>query len=218
MSKLRIGIVDDDRITGDLLAAVCTREFGAEVVLKETTGVRGLAEIVRLRPDLVILDLCLPDLDGLDIARKVRADLPLCRVVALSALRDPVTLTRVRALRLHGFVDKREQSLDMLKHALAEVILGKGYFAPIMAATLEEMRQSGRAYHLVLSEREQRILVLLGNARTDAEIAEMTDLTPATVQSRRRDIMRKLNIHSTPKLIQYANEMGFARLGKYFVK
>ena len=67
-------------------------------------------------------------------------------------------------------------------------------------------------------ELQQRILVLLGNARTDAEIAEMTDLTPATVQSRRRDIMRKLNIHSTPKLIQYANEMGFARLGKYFVK
>lgn len=213
--SIRIGIVEDDRITSDLLAAVCAREFGASVVVQETDGARGLSEILKAAPDLAILDICLPDLDGLDIARTILTELPLCRVLMLSALRDPVTLMRIKELGVHGFVDKREQSVAMLKTAIESVLQGRGFFASIFSSVLTDLRRNPQAFHLVLSEHEQRILTLIGNAYTDDEIADAVGVKPATAQSRRRDIMNKLGIHSTPKLIQYANEMGFSRLGKY---
>ena len=213
--SIKIGIVEDDRITSDLLAAVCAREFGATIVVQETYGSRGLAELFKHEPDLAILDICLPDVDGLEIAKTILAKLPMCRVLVMSALRDPVTLMRIRELGVHGFVDKREQSVAMLKTAIQSVLHGKGFFASVMLTVLTELRRDPQAFHLVLSQHEQRILTLIGNAYTDDEIAEAVGVKPATAQSRRRDIMNKLGIHSTPKLIQYANEMGFARLGKY---
>ena len=215
MGMLTIGIIEDEGITGDVLAAVCEREFAATVLVRATGGREGLAGILECKPDVLLLDLCLPDIDGLVVAAAVRRDLPSCRVIVLSALRDPVTFTRIRELGLHGFVDKREQSLAVLKRAIGAILDGKGYFSPVMAAVLAELRQDPYGFHLVLSEYEQRILALIGNARTDEEIAAVIGLSPATVQSRRRDIMRKLNIHSTPKLIHYAGTMGFARLGRY---
>lgn len=215
MRTLKIGIVEDERITNDLLATICEREFGASVVVREATGREGLARILATQPDLVLLDICLPDMDGLDVAAGTLAELRDCRVIVLSALRDPVTMMRVRELGAHGFVDKREQSVATLTGAIASVLAGKGHFSPIMATVLAQLRRQPRAFHLVLSLHEQRILGLIGNAYTDEEIAAATGLKPATAQSRRRDIMNKLDIHSTPKLIQYANEMGFSRLGKY---
>jgi len=215
LATLRIGIIEDEGITRDLLAAICEREFAATVVLRAAAGREGLAGVLAQRPELLLLDLCLPDLDGLAVAATVRRDVPHCRVIVLSALRDPVTLMRIRELGLHGFVDKREQSLAVLRHAIGSILEGRGYFSPVMAAVLADLRRDPYAFHLVLSPHEQRILVHIGNSRTDDEIAAVTGLRPATVQSRRRDIMRKLNIHSTPKLIHYANTMGFSRLGKY---
>ncbi len=214
----RIGIVEDEGITGDVLATVCAREFGAQVVVRQTLGRVGLAGLLEHKPDLVLLDICLPDLDGLDVAAEIRRELPRTRVMALSALRDPLTFLRVRELGLHGFVDKREQSVTVLKTAIAAVLEGRSYFSPVMAAVLAELRRDPHAFHLVLSEHEQRVLVLIGNAKTDEEIAATVGLSPATIQSRRRDIMKKLNIHSTPKLIHYATAMGFSRLGRYLPK
>lgn len=217
-SAPRIGIVEDEGITGDVLAAVCAREFGAQVVVRQTLGRVGLAGLLEHKPDLALLDICLPDLDGLDVAAEIRRELPRTRVMALSALRDPLTFLRVRELGLHGFVDKREQSVTVLKTAIAAVLEGRSYFSPVMAAVLAELRRDPHAFHLVLSEHEQRVLVLIGNAKTDEEIAATVGLSPATIQSRRRDIMKKLNIHSTPKLIHYATAMGFSRLGRYLAK
>jgi two-component system response regulator NreC len=210
-----IGIIEDDRITSDLLAAVCAREFGALVVAREATGRAGLAAMRENRPELAILDISLPDIDGLDIARTLLAEQPGIRVLMLSALRDPLTLIRVRELGVHGFVDKREQSVAMLKGAIAAVLEGRTFYATIMTTVLTQLARDPHAFHRVLSDHEQRILMLIGNAYSDAEIAAAMAMRPATVQSRRRDIMSKLGIHSTPKLIQYASEMGFARLGRY---
>ncbi|MDB6093457.1 MAG: uvrY 1 [Verrucomicrobia bacterium] len=218
MATPRIAIVEDEVITSDLLATVCEREFFATVVVRESTGRSGLAAILAAEPDLVLLDISLPDVDGLAVAAEILRRQPRARVIAISALRDPLTMFRVRDLRLHGFVDKREQSVEMLKRAISAVLGGEGYFASVMTTVLEDLRCDPRAFYLVLSEYEQQILSLIGNAYTDEEVAEAVGLKPATAQSRRRDIMNKLNIHSTPKLIRYASEMGFSRLGKYLQK
>jgi DNA-binding NarL/FixJ family response regulator len=210
-----IGIIEDDRITSDLLAAVCEREFRAAVVVQEPAGIPGLKALRAKRPKLVILDISLPDIDGLDLARVLLAERPQIRIMVMSALRDPLTMSRVRELGVPGFVDKREQSVTMLKSAISAVLAGNSFHAPIMAEVLGKLQRDPLAFYRVLSSYEQEILMLIGNALSDDEIAALMKTKPATAQSRRRDIMTKLRIHSTPKLIQYANEMGFSRLGRY---
>jgi DNA-binding NarL/FixJ family response regulator len=208
---LKIVIIEDQSLIADLLATVCRRHFGFEVLAAETDGRSGLAAIRRLQPDLVLLDISLPDMDGLDIAEITLKEQPRIRIMALSALRDPVTFKRVRELGLHGFVDKREQTVPLLQEAIRQVSAGHTFFSPIMAEVIGALHQNPHSFHLVLSKYEQDILRLIGESKSDEEISAQIHIKPSTAQSRRRDIMKKLGIHSTPKLIRYAIANGFTR-------
>src|ERR1700691_6527723 len=112
---MRIAIIEDHSLFADLLATLCRREFKFDVVLIEAHGRRALPAIRTLKPDLILLDIALPDIDGLEVAESVLRELPATKVLALSSLRDPVTLKRVRDLGIHGFVDKRDQNVPLLK-------------------------------------------------------------------------------------------------------
>ncbi len=198
-------------MVADLLATVCRRELNFEVVINETHGRRALEQIRSLRPDLIILDLSLPDIDGLAIARAVRHELPMIKILVLSALRDAITLSTVRKLGLHGFVDKRLQTVAMLKNAISLVAQGHFFFAPVVNDADPVQRGEAKSFMRILSDYEQHILSLIGESKSDAEIAKIVGISPVTVQSRRRDIMNKLDVHSTPKLIRFAIENGFTR-------
>jgi DNA-binding NarL/FixJ family response regulator len=179
--------------------------------LTETHGRRGLVAIRKLRPDFVLLDISLPDMDGLEVAAAVLKELPATKVLALSSLRDPVTLKRVRDLGIHGFVDKRDQTVERLKEAIDLVSRGHEFFSPVVNEVIGPLRRDPKAYYRMLSDYEQQILGLIGESKSDEEIASVLGIQPSTAQSRRRDIMNKLEIHSTPKLIRYAIEYGFTR-------
>jgi len=209
---MRIAIIEDHSLLAELLATVCRRDFKFTVVACESEGRKGLARVLALKPDLVLLDISLPDADGLDLAAQILQALPLTRVLAISSLRDPVTLKRVRELGLHGFLDKREQNLNRLREAIRLVSQGHGYFSPVVNDVVGALNRDPKAFFRVLSAYEQRILALIGQARSDEEIAAHLKIRPNTAQSRRRDIMAKLGIHSTPKLIRYAIDNGFTRL------
>lgn len=208
---MKIVIVEDQSLIADLLTTVCRRDFKFDVVAVATTGKEGLASIRKLKPDLALLDISLPDMDGLDIAEIVLRELPRTRVIALSSLRDALTLRRVREIGVHGFVDKRQQSLSLLRDAIRLVSEGNSFFSPVVNEAAGMLRQDPNSFHRVLSPYEQSILRLIGEAKTDSEIAESLEIKTTTAQSRRRDIMNKLGIHSTPKLIRYAIENGFTR-------
>lgn len=195
----------------ELLATLCRRDFKFRVVLEETHGLKGLAKIRVLKPDMVLLDLSLPDADGLDIAAVILQELPDTKVLAISSLRDRFTLKRVRDLGIHGFMDKREQNVKLLREAIHLVSRGHGYFSPVMLAVTGEMGRDKKAFHRVLSPHDQRVLGLIGHSLSDEELAAKLSITKATAQSRRRDIMAKLGIHTTPKLIRYAIDQGLTR-------
>lgn len=211
----RFGVVEDEGIFCDFIAAVCRKEFNGHVVAKEREGKRGLARILSEQPDLVILDVVLPDIDGLEIARQVRAEIPACRIIVLTALCDTLTYCRVRDLGLPGFIDKREPCLETLIAAISSVLAGKTYYSEVYLRSLAELQKDPRAFNRVLSPYEQDILVLICNYYDDEEIGVILGIARATAQSRRRDIMRKLDLHTTPKLIQYGTEMGFGRPPRY---
>jgi DNA-binding NarL/FixJ family response regulator len=212
---MKIAIIEDHTLLAELMAAVCRRDFKFDVVITETLGLKGLAKVRLLKPDLVLLDLSLPDADGLDVAAAILQELPKTRVLAISSLRDPVTLKRVRDLGIHGFVDKREQNVKLLREAIRMVSQGHGYFSPVVSEVTGPLARDPKAYFRILSEYEQRVLTMIGHSLSDEEIAVKLKIRTATAQSRRRDIMAKLGIHSTPKLIRYATEQGFTRIDSF---
>ena len=118
----------------------------------------------------------------------------------------------MQRLSLAGFVDKNEQRTEVLTEAIQAVLSGRIYYTPIVNQSSASIRRDPKAFIRVLSDYETKILSMIGESKNDDEIALILGIRPATVQSRRRDIMGKLDIHATPKLIHYAIVNGLTRV------
>lgn len=206
----RVIIVEDQRLVAEFLAFHC-RDLGLQVLQRCGTCREGLAAIREHQPDLVLMDISLPDGDGLELAKTVLDELPQIKILAISSHRDPWTMLQVQRIGLHGFVDKNDQRPDVLSEAINAVLGGRVYYTPIVNESSASIRRDPKAFIRVLSDYETRILSMIGESKTDEEIGAILGISPATVQSRRRDIMRKLDVHTTPKLIHYAIVNGLTR-------
>lgn len=206
----RVVIVEDQRLVSEFLQFHC-RDLRLEVLQQCAGYQEGLAAIRLHKPDLVLLDISLPDGDGLELAKTVIEELPRVKVLAISSHHDPWTMLQVQRIGIHGFVDKNDQRPEILSEAMLAVLGGRVYYTPVVNQSSATIRRDPKSFIRVLSDYETRILSMIGESKTDEEIATVLAISPATVQSRRRDIMRKLDIHSTPKLIHYAIVNGLTR-------
>lgn len=207
----RVVVVEDQRLVAEFFTYHC-RDLGLEVVQRCGTCREGLAAIRTHHPDLVLMDISLPDGDGLELAKIILDELPEVKILAISSHRDPWTMLQVQRIGLHGFVDKNEQRPEVLTEAIHAVLAGRVYYTPIVNESSASIRRDPKAFIRVLSDYETRILSMIGESKTDEEIATVLNISPATVQSRRRDIMSKLDVHTTPKLIHYAIVNGLTRV------
>lgn len=207
----RVIVVEDQRLVAEFFTFHC-RDLGLEVVQRCGTCREGLSAIRTHQPDLVLMDISLPDGDGLELAKTILDELPEVKILAISSHRDPWTMLQVQRIGLHGFVDKNEQRPEVLTEAIHAVLAGRVYYTPIVNESSASIRRDPKAFIRVLSDYETRILSMIGESKTDEEIATVLNISPATVQSRRRDIMSKLDVHTTPKLIHYAIVNGLTRV------
>jgi DNA-binding NarL/FixJ family response regulator len=203
-------IVEDQRLVAEFLQFHC-RDLRLQVVRHCLGCTDGLSAIREIKPDLVLLDISLPDGDGLELARKLIDEMPRVKVLIVSSHYDPWTMLQVQRIGIHGYVDKNEQRTEVLTEAIHAVLGGRVYYTPVVNQSSAIIRRDPKAFIRVLSDYETQILSLIGESKTDDEIAAKFCVSPATAQSRRRDIMRKLDIHSTPKLIHYAIVNGLTR-------
>lgn len=203
-------IIEDQRLFADFVAT-SFRQWGIEVVKNTPFGIEGLAAVRQHLPDVLLLDFALPDIDGMEVAQQVLNDCPGVRILGISSHRDPWTMLQLQRLGLHGFVDKFEQSAEVLRSALTSVLQGNVFYTRAVIESSARLRRDPRAFTRVLSDYELKILSLIGEAKTNEEIAAALGISPATMQSRRRDIMKKLDIHTTPKLIHFAITNGITR-------
>ncbi len=210
----RVLVVDDQRLVAEFFSFHC-RDLGMQVLPWCGTCREALSMVIEHKPDLVLLDISLPDGDGLVLAKKLLQEVPLLKILAISAHRDPWTMLQVQRLNLHGFVDKHEQRLEVLTEAIEAVLAGKTFYTPVVQKSSASIRRDPNAFYRVLSDYETRILSMIGEAKNDREIAQILKISPSTVQSRRRDIMSKLDIHATPKLIQFAIVNGLTRIEQF---
>jgi DNA-binding NarL/FixJ family response regulator len=203
-------IVEDQQLGIDCIRH-CMGD-GYRVVAACQTVAAGWQAFQQHMPDVVVLDIELPDGDGLELADRMLQLKPKVRILGVSASTDAYTLYQVFMRGFFGFVDKAQDGMVELSHALASLARGQSYYAAKLQQNVLAQRADPTAFSRVLSEREQELLRYLGVGASNEWIAEQVGLRPVSVQNYRARIMRKLDVHSTVELIQYAARTGFVNL------
>ena len=204
----RILVVDDHSIVRSGLEVLLDREDGMKVVGSATTGEEAVQVARRLEPNLIIMDLALPALNGIDATRLILSEFPQIRVIALSASRKPGHVCRALGAGARGYVLKHAPGEEIVRAAKA-VIAGGRYVSPEIAHLLSGDAYIGVAQHSPfegLSTREHEVLRRIVSGSTSAEIAKRLSLSPKTIETYRARLMVKLGVESRAALIRLALE------------
>jgi two-component system response regulator NreC len=204
----RILIVDDHSIVRDGLAGLIERERGLRVVGFASTGEEAVSVAQRLRPEVIIMDLMLPSLNGIDATRRVIAELPRTRIIALSACHTPEQVCRVLRAGALGFVLKTAAASELLR-AIQAVTAGRQYVSPVVAALFpdgELIIPMPKSPFERLSSRERKVVQLIVGGSTSSDIALQLSLSRKTVDTYRGRIMVKLGVANRSALIRFALE------------
>ena len=210
--RMTIVVIEDQIMMRGLIVRVCREHFACKRIAEAASGADGLKRCREVQPDLVLLDLDLPDGDGLDRVSEIRKISPGAKIVVVTSHSDDYAIQRSLDANVAAFVDKCAQPIEAVSEAIAAVAAGRTFYSPVVARAKARLRADPRAFTKILSPREQEILRLLGQGLGNDEVAAHFTVSPQTIHSYRRNIMAKLGIHSTPELIRYAVEKGFTRL------
>ena len=199
----RLLIADDHQLFREGLKALLPpAEF--EVVAEAADGQEAIRLGRRVQPDLALLDITMPGLNGVDAARELLRVSPRSHVVLLTMHQDKAYLVEALRAGVRGYVLKSQPTAELL-HALREVARGEVYLAPGFWRTLVESYQNGEDMVLdPLSPREREVLQLVAEGKTTKEIASTLGISFKTAETHRANIMAKLDIHETAGLVRYA--------------
>lgn len=206
---MKVIVVEDQLLFRDFLVNLLKDRLSMEVVGVASDGETALELVLRTEPDLVILDILIPKLSGILVARAILEKHPATRILGISSETDVKTLHQVDKLRLAGFIDKNEATVDVLVEAIESIRRNKRYFSHSLTSAIRKLKADPLSFQKILSKREQEILTFIGGGLSDGEIGRRLGLSETSIQSHRRNLFRKLDIHSTPELIRFANEAGF---------
>lgn len=205
-------IIEDHTLIRDMLAMACRGILPTAQVTVAERGRDGVEACAATQPDLVFLDLVLPDADGLLLVPEIRRAAASSRIIVLSSFLDEYTVHRATRAGVEGFVDKNEQPLETLRDAIDTVLDGRRYYSPTVQQVQSAMRADPESFDKLLSDQEQRLLSLFGEGLTNEAVAAQLGMTTNTIKVHRHNIHRKLGLHSTPELMNYALRKGFTRV------
>jgi DNA-binding NarL/FixJ family response regulator len=208
---MKIAVIEDHALMRDLLLRACCEAITGSTARGAADAASGLALCRRDKPGIIILDLALPDRDGLDLIDDLLAICPKAKIIGLSGYVDEFTVYRVLGSRMHGFVDKNDHNSGQLAAAIRTVMTGERYFSPRALSAWAGLRNDPAAFDKILSAREQHLLRLFGQGSSNEEIAQTLNLCELTVRNHRCRIMAKLGLKTSAELITYAYAKGFVR-------
>ena len=211
MPSTRLLIADDHQILRHGLVKLLT-EAGFEIVAEADNGLDAVEAATRLRPAVAILDVTMPRLNGVEAARRIREAAPEVRVLALSMHADARFVAEMFQAGASGYLLKM-CAFEELADAVRTVAGGGEYVgAEIAGAALRQMAERVPAAADGLSDREREVLQMLAEGKSSKEIAFGLRLSTKTVDTHRRQIMEKLNLHSLAELTKYAIRQGLTPL------
>lgn len=206
-APIRIVIVDDHALLADSLAAWISRQSDLLLVGSAEDGEAGLELCLKARPDLALLDIELPKMDGLELVQQLLVKLPNIRLLAMSGRMDPYTIWRVSRCGVHGYVEKTLRP-QVLMEAIRIIARGEVYFSPVCQAVKQEWLSQPEAFQKILSEREQEVLRRVVAGWDDENIGKHLGITASTVTVHRKHIRQKLELHNDRELVAYARRWG----------
>lgn len=204
--KTKAMIVDGHASVREMLSDLMTREAGYEMVGEAATGFEALKLFRAMRPTVVVLELLLPEMNGLELIRELYAEAHEARVLVYSGVPNGELLIDTLRERPHGFVHKRD-SLAMLMEALRAVASGCSYFSPFATDALNGAR-GRKSSGPVLSTRERTVLQMLAEGMSNKQMAQRLSVSPKTVEYHRARLMHKLDLHDVAMLTRYAARVG----------
>jgi two-component system response regulator NreC len=210
---LRILLADDHGIVRRGLKSLLESQPGLEVIGEAADGLEAVRLCGELSPDLLIVDISMPLMNGIEVASRAQKLEPAPGVIILSMHVDESYIMRALAAGARGYLVKDATDEDLLP-AVRGVAAGKPFFSPTVAAVLMEdyvrqLRARGLSdsYEL-LTDREREVLQLLAEGRSNKEVASLLDVGLSTVETHRANLMQKLNLHNTAEIVLYAVRKG----------
>ena len=215
LKRTTILLADDHRIVRQGLRALLAGEADFDVVGEADDGREALELVRRLNPDVLVLDLMMPGLNGLEVARQLPRQSPGVRVVVLSMHDDEGFVLEALANGVSGYVLKDSNSSDLV-HAVREVAAGRRYLSPPLSdRAIEAYQQRAKVgtmdKHETLTTREREVLQLSAEGHTNSEIAARLGISTRTAETHRSRLMHKLGLHTQSDLIRYAIRRGIIK-------
>jgi len=211
--SIRLLLADDHKIMREGLKALVEKEADITVVGEAETGKETVSMVQKLSPNVVVMDIAMPDLNGIEAARKIIKANPNTKVVALSAHADQHFIREMMAAGASAYVLK-DTAYEELIRAIREVMKGKKYLSSDIArgvldtyVKLSRPLSENPAF-VVLTDREREVLQLITEGKSTKEIAGEVAVSVKTIETHRRNIMEKLNLHSIAELTKYAIREG----------
>lgn len=212
-AKIRVLLADDHAIVREGIKRILAEEPDIEVVGEAGDGLQAVEMAKKLKPDVAILDITMPALNGIEATRQIRSSLPNTHTLTLTMHEDDTYVFQLLKAGAAGYVLKRAAATDLVQ-AVRAAQRGEAFLYPsvakaVVADYLKRLNEGeGKEMYDGLTEREKEILTLVADGATNQEIARKLFISIKTVQTHRAHIMEKLDLHDRTKLVRYAIRKG----------
>jgi len=201
-------LADDHAILRKGVSMLVNAQSDMEVAAEAASGEEALREAQRVQPDVVVMDVSMPGMNGIEATRRLLEMLPRTRVIGLSMYKDAVYLRELLRAGASGYLVKDCDDAELLL-AIRAAARGEAYLSPaVTAAVLTDYRRNVTNPVDLLTSREREVLVMIAEGKTNKEIASALNLSVYTVESYRGSLMEKLNLHNTGDVVRFALRNG----------